>query len=426
MYTVKLRAAAGAFSIGLGALFTSSAAAQEASPVIIDEVSPVIVDGGVGCGPGIIDTDGPYDPYDPYITLTAETASHQMRTTAPGPIHPNQISYDDSEVVIITPIDPGVTQPCVSAVTGSLAPGEIINHGAFINGGVSDALGDNSDGTASRDYNQGGTFFFSSSNRRQRNAVNDSKVWVKGNYSKWDGDNNSFEGDRADLVIGADTKLSNDLVVGGLIGYGKTDFTTTLVGTSSFDAKSATIGVYIGKRFANGVIFDATVTYSSVDYDVLTLGGVTGSFDADRYVVAGTIRRQYVLDNVTVEPLVSLVYARENQDAYTNSAAVAIPANSVEAGRLSAGSNFYFKPQSAGNGIVKTRLGLMGEYEWNDQNVNLATGLPDFDGVFSGRIEAGLDYVVGSSTLSANAHVAGLGSGQYTNYGLSLKFSMSF
>ncbi len=253
-------------------------------------------------------------------------------------------------------------------------------------------------------------------------------VWVKGSWSIYEAhDSASFDGHMIDVVGGVDYRLSDDLIVGVLGGYGMADFDTMTAGTAgSFDSDGVHAGVYLGKRLAPNLLFDALLAYTSSDYDT-HLGATTGSFGAHRITVAAHLKGNIDWGMVTIQPAIGLMYASERQDAYTDTAAVVHAAKTVTAGRLSIGPKFIFQPVTREFGTTQFWFAAKGEYDFSNQNTSATSSLPDISDVASARVQAGLSIVTDSGiSLSLQGDVSGLGSGEFIGYGVSGKLSLPF
>lgn len=254
-------------------------------------------------------------------------------------------------------------------------------------------------------------------------AETDWNVWGQGRYTRYEGDDNSFSGDQIDLVLGADYRLNADTVLGGLLGFGTTDFD---VGTDGgFDANGKTLGAYWAHRFG-GLTADAMLAHTWSDYDVAS-AGATGSFDAKRITLAASLRGQVQRPGVTLEPVAQLLYAIEDQDGYTDSLGGTVDAATVKAGRLSLGSRFLFDERVTGAGLYRPWLGLYADYHFSDADANPASSLPALDDQLSARIAAGFSYVFANQgKLSVDLSLGGLGSGDYLSYGLGVEYAIRF
>lgn len=252
--------------------------------------------------------------------------------------------------------------------------------------------------------------------------------WIKGSWSIYEAqDNSSYDGYIADVVGGVDYRLAEDLIVGVLGGYGKSDFDSNLSGTvGSFSSDGVHAGVYLGKRLAPDLLFDALVAYTGAEYDN-NAGTTTSSFSANRVTIAAHLKGNIDLAMATLQPIIGFTYASEAQDGYTDSAAVAHGAQTVTAGSLSIGPKFIFHPISTELGMSEFWFAAKGEYDFSNQSTSTTSSLPSFDKIASARLQAGISTQNEKGvSLALQGDVSGLGSGEFIGYGATARLSVPF
>lgn len=252
-------------------------------------------------------------------------------------------------------------------------------------------------------------------------AYSDFNVWVSGRYTHFD--STSLDGHTSDLVAGIDYKISDSLLYGVLVGYGRTDF-DTLVGTTtgSLKADAITGGVYAAKRLENGLTFDALLAYTSTNYDLVN-GTATASFDANRVGLSLGVYNSFALDNGwVIQPHAKLIVAREKQDAYTDSLSNSVAERTITSGRFAIGPRVYFDKDADFSPWVAVDL----EYDFSNAAAT-ASSVASFDDNFSARPAVGFNYSMDEQTqVQFNANVGGLGSDAYTSYGLQVELNRRF
>ena len=244
-------------------------------------------------------------------------------------------------------------------------------------------------------------------------------VFVSADVTSFDGD--SFDGLTGNLTLGMDYRVSRDVVVGGLLSAGRADF-STLVNTNvgSLENTGFTVGVYAAAKVFGDVTVDGLVSYSGLDYDVAN-GGTTGDFDANRFGISLGIYNQLPFMGAILEPHARIAYGMEEQDSYTDSVGRTVGSNTVNTGRITLGPRLIaptingFTPWISANGV----------YEFSDSG-NLATGAPDFDDTFSGRVGLGFDWDSDLGQIGAEVEAGGLGSGLYHSVSGSIQYKLSF
>lgn len=241
-------------------------------------------------------------------------------------------------------------------------------------------------------------------------------AWIRGEATGFaDGGDSVLDGWSAVVSVGVDYRLAENVIIGLLFGYesAELDFDAD---ASSFEGQGPTLGVYAGYQISEGLIFDITIAHSWLDYDIKS-GTATGEFDASRWLFAanlvGTI---HVNDRVTIEPGVRIVYAIEDQDAFTLSDATVVGSKTINSGSASFGPTIYYALAGDMPEGSKVWASIKGNYDFSDQDVT-STTLPDFDGVFSARFGAGFQtYIFDTAKLDLSGEVSGVGSDEYTAY----------
>ncbi|MBL4756653.1 MAG: hypothetical protein JKY32_03120 [Rhizobiales bacterium] len=99
---------------------------------------------------------------------------------------------------------------------------------------------------------------------------------------------------------------------------------------------------------------------------------------------------------------------------------------SISAGRISVGPRVMFPERGTDNGSYQAWVSAKGEYDFSNQNVPVATGLPDLGSVVSMRIAGGITSRMGDGTLNVRGDVFGIGSGEFTAVGGTVSYDRPF
>ena len=171
-------------------------------------------------------------------------------------------------------------------------------------------------------------------------------AWVKaiGNHARQD-QRNGFDGyksNSAGITIGADTRLDNDIIVGGAFTYIDTDVNArdTATGSGS-EIKSYQGTGYLSRDYGTWHL-DALLAYTKQQNKtqrVVGLSNMTGKFDGDLFstrVTAGK-RMEVANSKMVVTPFVSLQYDHLKQDGYTENGPAPLTVNRTTASRLTSG-----------------------------------------------------------------------------------------
>lgn len=171
-------------------------------------------------------------------------------------------------------------------------------------------------------------------------------AWVKaiGNHARQD-QRNGFDGyksNSAGITIGADTRLDNDMIVGGAFTYIDTDVNArdTATGSGS-EIKSYQGTGYLSRDYGTWHL-DALLAYTKQQSKTQRVVGpfnMTGKFDGDLFstrVTAGK-RMEVANSKMVVTPFVSLQYDHLKQDGYTENGLAPLTVNRTTASRLTSG-----------------------------------------------------------------------------------------
>ena len=258
-------------------------------------------------------------------------------------------------------------------------------------------------------------------------TASDWNAWMMGSYNRIDGAGDTFDGSKSDLLAGVDYRIAPDQILGVMLGLGRVDFNLLVESTAgTFDSNGQTIGTYWAMRSASGLKAEALLAYTRSSYDV-ALGTTTGSFDANRLTVAGSLHGTIQRGGFTIEPGATLVYGIERQAAYTNSADGDVDGQTVRAGRLSVGPKVWLPVQSGAGGQMMPWLGVHVEHDFSNAASEPVSGMPAMNNRTSLRLSGGVDVAMANGgALSFDVQVGGLGNSKVRDYGMGLSFAMPF
>ncbi|WP_210209453.1 autotransporter outer membrane beta-barrel domain-containing protein [Notoacmeibacter ruber] len=252
-------------------------------------------------------------------------------------------------------------------------------------------------------------------------------AWISGDVTGYDGDGDSFDGGLYGGSLGIDYTLSDRIVLGLFAGYGASDFDTVTRGIGGgFDADAYTVGGYAGFAATDALTLSLTGGYTHTEYDLQT-GGTTGEFDGDGGFVAADAKYSIAYGGFNIVPRLSAIYAVEEQDGYTDSDGVDVDDNSVHSGRVAFGTRLYRSLDMFGSRPLVAFVGAEGGYDFSDQDVAAASGLPDFGDQFSASFDAGATVeFTDSAAFTLEGQLSGIGTGDYVGYGGKAQLSVRF
>lgn len=145
----------------------------------------------------------------------------------------------------------------------------------------------------------------------------DWNAWISVEGRSYSGD---FEGWTGDVVAGIDTLISNDLIIGALLAYGRVDIQSP---TQRAQITSVALGAYFAKRFQSDLFLDGFISVARPDYETQ---GTT--FTSSRTSASLTLTGSYTGGAWNVTPFGKFGAYREQQPAYTGTGG-AVAANDI-------------------------------------------------------------------------------------------------
>lgn len=235
-------------------------------------------------------------------------------------------------------------------------------------------------------------------------------VWIDARYTATDDKRvSSFDGKQTNVTGGISYKFNEYFLAGLVTGY--EDFNYELgFRNAKLDGNGWNAGGYFGWRFWDRLRLDGMLTWGKINYGAQA-DAVTAGFDADRVTSMLRLSGRYGLAaNWYIEPSGRLIYAREKQDAFTDTAGVLHPNYSFNVGLASFGGEVG-APTIWGSWIVTPSIGLFGDYRFGTDNVQSVAVLPNLDDGWSARVTGNLRWSAPNGfTASVGGQYGGLGS----------------
>ena len=244
-------------------------------------------------------------------------------------------------------------------------------------------------------------------------------LWAKGAWSRLDsGDTTS---DLALVHIGADYRLSDDLLIGvlGQVDWSDEDNDTT---SAKADGLGWMAGPYAAARVHEHLIVDARAAWGRSDNDVSPTGAHTDSFKTKRWLVSGGLTGDIRVDNWHLTPGIEATYFREKQDSYTDSVGVLIPNRTISLGQLTFGPEAAYLYRPAEDWVIGPRAGVQGIWNFTDAEVvDIATGATGGSDDLRMRTEGGVSVTYDARyTVIVDGFYDGIGADNYSAFGGSL------
>ncbi|WP_043643853.1 autotransporter outer membrane beta-barrel domain-containing protein [Caenispirillum salinarum] len=214
------------------------------------------------------------------------------------------------------------------------------------------------------------------------------------------------------LSAGADTPVTDDLLVGVALGYAGTNVDSDLAGTET-DVDSYQLGIYgtwtQGPWYANGTVFYGRHAYDSERLVVSGGNAQTASADynANEYGAGVEVGRTFAASGLEVQPYAGLDVSLLDRESFTESgltgalagADLAFDSETYTTGRASAGLRVAYPYTSQGGWRVVPTA-----------EVGVAHRFGDTDGSATARFTGGTtDFTVSGPDVNNTVGVLGLG-----------------
>jgi hypothetical protein len=200
--------------------------------------------------------------------------------------------------------------------------------------------------------------------RRPPPAKSPFDIWAEGSFARFEDGNDASqrEGHWGVLFVGADYRVSPNLLIGALASFD--DAQQDLTGLSS-KARSTgwMVGPYATMRLTDNLFFQARAAWGKSTHELGLEGSPEDRFDADRWLVRGTLIGQWRWGPWQFRPRISVGYIEEQQEAYHSSLGVAVPEQKVALGQVKGGPEISYRYKLADGTVVEPSLLLEGV--WN-------------------------------------------------------------
>ena len=162
----------------------------------------------------------------------------------------------------------------------------------------------------------------------------------------------AFDADSDIVLVGADFSPWDNMIFGAALGYETTDADTTFNG-GNVESDGLTIAPYMGIHLSDdlGVDFDVSADlsfgFSFLDVDQFrtdpaTGARVTSNTDADRVFVSGNVNASNWFGEWYIGGRFGLLYAKEDEDGFTESDGTVVFDRASELGRMTVGANVAY------------------------------------------------------------------------------------
>jgi hypothetical protein len=212
--------------------------------------------------------------------------------------------------------------------------------------------------------------------------------------------------------------VNNDMLIGLLAQFDWASATDTAA-SSTVSGNGYMIGPYIaGKVKDQALYYEARALWGQSSNNVSPIGTYTDSFKTARWLTSLKVEGSYDLGDVKIKPGVSLSYFEETQNAYTDTNANLIPAQTISLGEFKFGPSIT-RSFDVGNGFtMRTNMGVSGIINFGVNNANTSTSNAFAKEEVRARVDAGFEleneYGV---RFTAAGYYDGIGTSGYESFG---------
>jgi hypothetical protein len=244
-------------------------------------------------------------------------------------------------------------------------------------------------------------------------------VWVEGAFARFEDGSAQSErhGHLGVVYAGADYRLAPNILVGALIQYNETSHAFDALPGGGSDS-GWMVGPYATVRLSPNVFFQARAAWGRTDVKVDLDDALQDKFDAERWLVRGTLLGQWRWGAWQFRPRASVGYIEEHQESYASVVGTTIPSQTIALGQAKLGPELAYRYRLANGAIVEPRLLVEGI--WNFLRDGGSVDIDDlaFGEEVRARAEAGVSLrTAGGATIGAAVSYDGIGSGDFQAVG---------
>ncbi len=263
------------------------------------------------------------------------------------------------------------------------------------------------------------SFASTSASEDLMSARSDWDVWVEGSFTRYE--TGYSEGQFGILHAGADYRIGQGAILG--FGVQVDSVKEDVIGTvSTTEGVGWMVGPYYTADIGDGLYFDANLSYGQATNEVSPLGTYTDEFNSERWLASISLFGNIDRENLNIQPNVSVNYFEETSDAYTDSLAVPVAAQTTRLGDVELGSRFTWSDPM---GQFSNYVELEGIYTFETSGQVATTSTVDTG--MRGRLGFGGAAVVGDrGTFEYGIRYDGIGDDDYEAISVNLGYSHKF
>ena len=240
-------------------------------------------------------------------------------------------------------------------------------------------------------------------------------VWVEASFSSISDNRAGLDAD-SDFgmwSIGADFLQNEDLLLGAMI---QLDTAETVTGEwrSRVEGDGWLAGPYMVARIGENLYFDARGAWGRSENEVNPIGTYWDDFETQRWLFETNLTGDYTSGGWRITPSMGIAYFSEEQDAYTDSLGIFIPAQEITIGRANFGPEFAYRIENAAGGYFEPFIRFNAIYDYESADVINASGVLEGLGNYRTDARLGLNAeFANGGILSAEVGLMGLGLSEF-------------
>ncbi len=217
-------------------------------------------------------------------------------------------------------------------------------------------------------------------------------------------------------VVGGYTKLSKNLLIGGMVQF---DVMSESNGTATTQGTGWLLGPYfVAKLPSQPLYFEGSLLYGQTANTISLLGGYTDAFSTERWLATLGISGQMQRANLTLIPFLDAKYTSDAQAAYIDGLGNPIAAQTIGLAQATAGLDF----ELAVNGATTLNGGISGVWSYSSGS----TVTPGYEGGRA-RVDLGVEHRLSDcNALGLSGFYDGLGTQGFESFGAAFKWKSCF
>jgi hypothetical protein len=246
-------------------------------------------------------------------------------------------------------------------------------------------------------------------------------LWSEGALGFYDESPTAFDtkGRMGLVYVGANYRATPGVLLGALLQLDDAKQTTDSV-AGRVSERGWMLGPYAVVRLSDNIFLQGRAAWGRSSNEIDLANVYSEDFEADRWLVRGTLLGRWYLGQLKVLPHISVGYVRENQEAHITSLGIAAPSESAALGQAKFGPEINYQYRLP-NGLLLIPSASI-EGIWNfDRDTSALVLIGDetlLGQEFRGRAEIGLGlFSVAGSSVAGSVYYDGIGDQDFHSIG---------